>query len=129
MTTDPSGEIAALWRPFHLIGLELGISIAAAALRGEPTGAPISHLADVIATAKRDLAAGEVLDGEGGETVWGRLMPAAAARGEDGLPIGLAHHVRLRRRVAAGARISCGDVDLDETDPVVRLRRSSLGAR
>jgi predicted homoserine dehydrogenase-like protein len=129
VTTDPSGEIAALWRPFHLIGLELGISIAAAALRGEPTGAPIAHLADVIATAKRDLAAGEVLDGEGGETVWGRLMPAAAARGEDGLPIGLAHQVRLRRRVAAGARISCGDVDLDETDPVVRLRRSSLGAR
>jgi predicted homoserine dehydrogenase-like protein len=95
-------------------------------LRGEPTGAPAAHLADVIATAKRDLAEGEVLDGEGGETVWGRLMPAAAARAEDGLPIGLAHGVRLRRPIAAGARISCADVDLDETDPVVRLRRSSL---
>jgi predicted homoserine dehydrogenase-like protein len=129
VTTDPSGEVAALWRPVHLIGLELGISIAAAALRGEPTGAPSGHRAEVVATAKRDLAEGEVLDGEGGETVWGRLMPAAAARAEDGLPIGLAHRVRLRRRIAARARISCADVDLDPADPVVRLRHSSLGLR
>jgi len=127
VTTDPSGEIAALWRPYHLIGLELGISIASAALRGEPTGAPMGHRAEVVATAKRDLAEGEVLDGEGGEAVWGRLMPAAAARAVDSLPIGLAHGVRLRRRIAAGARISCADVDLDESDPVVRLRHSSLG--
>ena len=129
VTTDASGEVAALWRPVHLIGLELGISIASAALRGEPTGAPTRHRAEVVATAKRDLAEGEVLDGEGGEAVWGRLMPAAAAQAEDGLPIGLAHGVRLRRRIAAGTRISCTDVDLDEADPVVRLRRTSLGLR
>jgi predicted homoserine dehydrogenase-like protein len=129
VTTDPSGEVAALWRPVHLIGLELGISIASAALRGEPTGAPAGHRAEVVATAKRDLAEGEMLDGEGGEAVWGRLMPAAAARAEDGLPIGLAHGVRLRRRIAAGSRISCADVDLDDTDPVVRLRHTSLGLR
>jgi predicted homoserine dehydrogenase-like protein len=129
VTTDPSGEVAALWRPVHLIGLELGISIASAALRGEQTGAPAGHRAEVVATAKRDLAEGEMLDGEGGETVWGRLMPAAAARAEDGLPIGLAHRVRLRRRIAAGTRISCADVDLDPADPVVRLRQSSLGLR
>jgi predicted homoserine dehydrogenase-like protein len=128
VTTDQSGEVAALWRPYHLIGLELGVSIASAALRGEPTGAPLRHLADVIATAKRDLAQGEVLDGEGGETVWGRLMPAAAARAEDGLPIGLAHGVRLRRPIAAGARIGWADVELDDSDPVVRLRRTSLSA-
>jgi predicted homoserine dehydrogenase-like protein len=129
VTTDPSGEVAALWRPVHLIGLELGISIASAALRGEPTGAPAGHRAEVVATAKRDLAEGETLDGEGGETVWGRLMPAAAARAEDGLPIGLAHRVRLRRRIPAGSRISCADVDLDPADPVVRLRQSALGSR
>ena len=124
VTTDPSGEVAALWRPFHLIGLELGVSIASAALRGEPTGCPTGYRAEVVATAKRDLAAGELLDGEGGETVWGRLMPAAAAGAEDGLPIGLAHGVRLRRKIAAGASLSCADVDLDETDPVVQLRQS-----
>jgi predicted homoserine dehydrogenase-like protein len=123
VTIDPSGEIAALWRPFHLIGLELGISIASAALRGEPTGCPQAFRADVVATAKRDLAAGEVLDGEGGETVWGRLMPAAAARAEDGLPIALAHDVRLKRPVVAGGRIAMADVGLDESEPAVALRR------
>jgi predicted homoserine dehydrogenase-like protein len=124
LTTDPSGEIAALWRPVHLIGLELGISVASAALRGEPTGSPQALRADVVATAKRDLAAGEILDGEGGETVWGRLMPAAAARALDALPIGLAHHVELRRAVATGEPLAMADVALDETEPAVVLRRS-----
>jgi predicted homoserine dehydrogenase-like protein len=56
-------------------------------------------------------------------------MPAAAARAEDGLPIGLAHGVRLRRGVAQGERISCGDVDLDPTDPVIKLRETLPSAR
>jgi predicted homoserine dehydrogenase-like protein len=78
----------------------------------------------VVATAKRDLAAGEVLDGEGGETIWGRLMPAGASLAEDGLPIALAHDVRLVRPVAAGARVSMADVRLDEAEQAVALRRS-----
>src|SRR5581483_5850056 len=77
LVTDPSGRYAALYKPYHLIGLELGISVASAALRGEATGAPTGFRGDVVATAKRDLAAGEMLDGEGGYTVWGKLMPAA----------------------------------------------------
>ena len=124
LTTDPSGTIAALWRPVHLIGLELGISIAAAALRGEPTGCPQALRANVVATAKRDLAAGESLDGEGGDTVWGRLMPARASRAADGLPIGLAQHVELKRAVAAGEPVRMSDVALDESEPAVKLRRS-----
>ncbi|MGH6943463.1 MAG: NAD(P)H-dependent oxidoreductase, partial [Geminicoccaceae bacterium] len=123
LTVDPSGQIAALFRPVHMIGLELGISVASVALRGEPTGAPDGFRADVIATAKRDLAAGEVLDGEGGETVWGRLMPAAAAQAEGGLPIGLAHQVRLVRPVPKGTRLGFADVEVDEADEVLRLRR------
>ena len=126
VTRDPSGAIAALWRPFHLIGLELGISIASAALRGEPTGCPQAFRADVVATAKRDLAAGELLDGEGGETVWGGLMPARASLAADGLPIALAHEVRLVRPVAVGERVRMADVDLDETEPAVALRRSMV---
>jgi predicted homoserine dehydrogenase-like protein len=124
LTTDPSGEVAALWRPVHLIGLELGISVASAALRGEPTGCPQALRADVVATAKRALAEGEILDGEGGETVWGRLMPATAAIAADGLPIGLAHGVALRGPVAAGEPLRMSDVALDETEPAVMLRRS-----
>jgi predicted homoserine dehydrogenase-like protein len=115
VSTSPSGEIA--------------VSIASAALRGEPTGCATGYRAEVIATAKRNLAEGELLDGEGGETVWGRLMPAAAARAEDGLPIGLAHGVRLRRGVAQGAPISCADVDLDPADPVIKLRQELPSAR
>jgi predicted homoserine dehydrogenase-like protein len=128
LTVDPSGTIAALWRPFHLIGLELGISVASAALRGEPTGCPRGFRADVIATAKRDLEVGEVLDGEGGETVWGSLVPAKTSIAEEGLPIGLAHHVTLTRRVAAGQRLSLGDVALDPSDQALRLRQSMIAA-
>jgi predicted homoserine dehydrogenase-like protein len=128
VTVDPSGTIAALWRPVHLIGLELGISIASAALRGEPTGCPQGFRADVIATAKRDLEVGEVLDGEGGETVWGSLVPAKTSIAEEGLPIGLAHGVKMTRRIAAGQRLSLGDVAIDRDEQALRLRQSMLAA-
>ena len=128
LTVDPSGTIAALWRPVHLIGLELGISVASAALRGEPTGCPQGFRADVIATAKRDLEVGEMLDGEGGETVWGSLVPVATSIAEEGLPIGLAHGVALTRRVAAGQRLSLGDVAIDRNEQALRLRQSMLAA-
>src|SRR3954466_11749573 len=77
--TDATGRYAAMYKPFHLIGLELSISVLSAALRGEPTGQPYGFRGDVAAVAKRDLRAGEMLDGEGGYTVWGKLMPAAAS--------------------------------------------------
>jgi predicted homoserine dehydrogenase-like protein len=123
VVTDPSGRYAALYRPSHLIGLELGISVASAALRGEPTGGCDGFRGDVVATAKRDLAAGEMLDGEGGFTVWGRLLPAERSLALGGLPIGLAHGVKLRRPIASGATIGWADVDIDEADEAVRLRR------
>src|SRR5690349_670038 len=88
LVTDPSGEYAAMYKPYHLIGLELGISVANAGLRGESTGAPDDFRADVVATAKRDLRAGEVLDGEGGYMVYGRLMAATESLRIGGLPIG-----------------------------------------
>jgi predicted homoserine dehydrogenase-like protein len=128
LTVDPSGTIAALWRPVHLIGLELGISIASAALRREPTGCPRAFRADVVATAKRDLKIGEVLDGEGGETVWGRLVPVATSIAEDGLPIGLAHGVAMTRQVAAGTRVSMADVAFDKDEEAFRLRQIMLSA-
>jgi predicted homoserine dehydrogenase-like protein len=58
LVTDDSGKYTALYKPYHLIGLELGISVASAGLRGEPTGAPTGFRGDAVATAKRDLAAG-----------------------------------------------------------------------
>jgi predicted homoserine dehydrogenase-like protein len=123
LATDPSGRYAALYKPYHLIGLELGISVASAGLRGEPTGAPTGFRGDAVAVAKRDLAQGEVLDGEGGFTVWGRLLPAADSLRLGALPIGLAHHVRVTRPVAAGSTVRWDDVAVDEASLAVRLRR------
>jgi predicted homoserine dehydrogenase-like protein len=123
LKTDPSGRFAAMYKPYHLIGLELGISVASAALRGEPTGAAAEWRGDVAAVAKRDLAPGEVLDGEGGYMVWGRLMPAARSQALGALPIGLAHGCRLTRPVKAGACVRAADVQLDPAQEIVRTRR------
>jgi predicted homoserine dehydrogenase-like protein len=123
LVTDPSGRYSALYKPYHLIGLELGISVASVGLRNEPTGAPAAFSADVVATAKRDLAAGEMLDGEGGFTVYGKLLPAAESLRLGGLPLGLAHKVKLKRAVAAGQAVRWDDVEIDMAQPAVRFRR------
>ena len=121
--TDDSGRYAAMYKRWHLIGLELGVSVASVALRGEPTGAPTDWRADAVAVAKRDLAAGETLDGEGGYTVSGRLMPASRSLAEGALPMGLTHGVRLVKPVAKGRTVRWPDVAADAEDPAVRLRR------
>jgi predicted homoserine dehydrogenase-like protein len=121
--TDPSGRFAALYRPYHLIGLETSVSVAAAGLLGEPTGHPDAFRADVVATAKRDLAAGELLDGEGGYTVWGALAPAAASVTAGRLPIGLADGLRVVRPVRAGQRLSWDDVEEPPGSTALGLRR------
>jgi predicted homoserine dehydrogenase-like protein len=102
---------AALWRPLHLVGLELAVSVARAGLRGEATGTPDRLRAGVVATAKRDLRAGETLDGEGGFCAYGLLVPVEAEH--DGLPIGLSRGAVLNRDVAAGERIGVADVELE----------------
>ena len=123
LVTDDSGFYTALYRPYHLIGLELGISVVHAAIRGEATGAPTGFRGDVVATAKRDLAAGEELDGEGGYAVYGRLMPAEDSLAKGALPIGLAHGIELRNAVAAGEMVRWSDVAIDEGQAPVRFRR------
>ena len=123
MNTDSSGRYSAMYKPFHLIGLELNISIFSAALFGEATGRTTGFISDVAATAKRPLKAGEMLDGEGGYTVWGRLCPADDALKSRSLPIGLAHHVRLKHDIAEGAVVSWDDVDIDLSDDIVSFRK------
>jgi predicted homoserine dehydrogenase-like protein len=123
LVTDRSGWYAALYRPYHLIGLELGISVASVALRGEPTGCPTGFRGDAVAVAKRELKSGEMLDGEGGFTVWGRLMPARQSLQRGALPIGLAHGMPLRRAVVEGEVVTWSDVVADETAQAVRVRR------
>ncbi|TSD59129.1 flagellar biosynthesis protein FlgA [Variovorax sp. KBS0712] len=121
--TDPSGRYFTLYKRWHLIGLEVGMSVASVALRGEPTGVATGWNADVVATAKRDLAAGEMLDGEGGYTVWGKLLPAERSLRLGGLPLGLAHNVKLVRPVKKGQSLSWADVAMDTSTAAYRLRQ------
>jgi len=121
--TDASGRYACLYKRWHLIGLEVGISVASVGVRGEPTGCATGFRADVVATAKRDLGAGEILDGEGGYTVYGRLFPAEESLRIGGLPLGLAHDVKLLAPVAAGAPVLWSDVQIDAGTDAVRIRR------
>ena len=128
LATDPSGRYAAMYKPYHLIGLELGISVASAGLRGEATGAPTGFRGDAVAVAKRDLAPGDGLDGEGGFTVWGKLMPAADSLRRGALPIGLAHGFRLLRPVKAGTPLRWSDVAADQASEAVQARRAMEAA-
>ena len=124
MDTDDTGRYTALYRPFHLIGLELNISILSAALLGTPTGAARDFVGDAVATAKRDLAAGETLDGEGGFTVYGKLLPAQTSLERRALPIGLAHGVTLKRAVRTGEVVRWDDVEHDPRPAAVQARRA-----
>ena len=120
---DSSGKYGALYRPTHMIGLELGQSVASVVLRGEPTGSPICFNSDVAATAKRSLKAGEMLDGEGGACVWGKQTPAAMSLKAGYLPLGLAQNVKLKRDISEGERLTWNDVEMDASDNAVKIRR------
>jgi predicted homoserine dehydrogenase-like protein len=128
MLPDRSCRYAALYRPIHMIGLELGVSVASAALRKESTGAPTGFHSDVAATAKRTLKSGETLDGEGGFCVWGKQVPAERSLDLGLLPLGLAHGVRLKRGIAEGECLKWSDVDCDDGDVAVQARREMEAA-
>jgi predicted homoserine dehydrogenase-like protein len=123
LRTDQSGRYAAMYKPFHLIGMELGISVLNAALREEPTGCPIGFRADAVAVAKRNLQAGDVLDGEGGYTVFAKCVPAERSMQEDLLPIGLAHRATLVKDIPRGGLLRWSDVALDQNSEAYLARR------
>ena len=122
--TDPSGRYFTLYKRWHLIGLEVGMSVASVALRGEPTGVATGWNADVVATAKRDLRPGDMLDGEGGYTVWGKLLPAERSAAIGGVPLGLAHGVKVVRPVKKGQSLVWDDVAMDTTTDAYKIRRA-----
>jgi len=126
MLADSSSEYAALYRTTHMIGMELGLSVTSVMLRGEPTGAPTCFNSDVVAVAKRDLKAGEILDGEGGFTVWDKAWPAAKSIAHGALPLGLAHNVKLTADVKQGSVVRWSDVEVIDNQ-AVSLRRELEG--
>jgi len=121
--TDPSGRYFTLYKRWHLIGLEVGMSVASVALRKEATGVAHCWNADVVATAKRDLKPGEILDGEGGYTVWGKLLPANKSLAMGGLPLGLAHDIKLIRPVKKGQSLCWDDVAVDTSTHAYKIRQ------
>jgi predicted homoserine dehydrogenase-like protein len=121
--TDDTGKYCAVFRRWHLIGLEVGISAASVVLRNEPTGSAICFNADVVATAKRDLKAGEILDGEGGYTVYGNIQPAKKSVDAQCLPLGLAHNLKLVKPVAQGQSVTWNDVEADTSLPAYKIRQ------
>lgn len=123
--TDPSGRYSVIFRRWHLIGLEVGISVASAAIRGEATGSAVCFNADVAARAKKDLVVGEMLDGEGGYTVYGIIQPAEKSVKEGFLPLGLASNMKLIRPVAKGSFVTWADVNYDKTTIAYKTRRET----
>ena len=113
-----------LYRPYHLGNLEAPLSIARAVFDGEPSIAPLAApVAETIAVAKRDLRAGEEIDGIGGFMVYGTIERAEIVKAENLLPLGLAKGAKLLRAVEAGHCISYGQVRLDENSFMWVLRR------
>jgi predicted homoserine dehydrogenase-like protein len=122
LSVDSTGRYAAFYRPYHLVGLELPISAARAALDGAATGTPRAvPCAAVVCAAKRSLRPGDVLDGEGGATVYGLADDAAAAARECLLPMGLSHGARLVRPVAEDGLVRLDDVAVDTSTALYRL--------
>ena len=123
VVTDPSGRYMVSSNRWHLIGLELAVSIAAIGIRGEPTGYATNFRSDVSAQAKRDLAVGEYLDGEGGYTVSGILLPSRVSVENHYVPLGLAHNLKLVRPVSEGIPVTWDDVECDQETAALLLRK------
>ena len=125
VTTDDTGRYMAAHKKWHMIGLELAISVASIALRGEPTGYARVFNADVVAVAKSDLRAGTILDGEGGATIYGGLRPAHTSIEQGYLPLGLANHAKLKTDIGPDQIITFGDVEIDKTSKAFAMRRAT----
>jgi predicted homoserine dehydrogenase-like protein len=123
VVTDPSGKYMSLYKRWHLIGLELAISIASIGIRKEATGASTCFNADCVAIAKRNLKVGEILDGEGGYTVSGGIRPASKSIKNNYLPLGLAHNVSLINSINDGQIITWNDVKVDPNLIAYKLRK------
>jgi predicted homoserine dehydrogenase-like protein len=118
------GPYWALYRPYHLANLETTLSAARAVIYGEATLAPKGPpMVEVLTIAKRDLKAGEMLDGIGGYTVYAGIDNADTAHAEGLLPLGLVEGARMKVAVAAGTPIQYAHVELNDRSVIGHLRR------
>ena len=118
------GPYWSLYRPYHLTSLETPHTVARMVLWGETISATDRPpTAETVAVAKKDLRAGDTIDGLGGFSVYGFIQTAGDARGGDMLPLGLAPGAVLSRDVPTGQPVTYADVELDESLMIVHLRR------
>ena len=122
MVTDNSGEYSAIWRPYHYVGLELAQSIYSIALDKKPTGYTKFFNADVVSVAKKDLASGEILDGEGGFAARGRLAASKDSIGGNFLPLGLSDGARTKKSIKKDEFIKIDDVEINWKQEVLKAR-------
>ncbi|ARJ49838.1 NAD(P)H-dependent oxidoreductase [Candidatus Pelagibacter sp. RS40] len=122
MVTDSSGNYSAIWRPYHYIGLELAQSIYSISLDLKPTGFTKNYNSDVGAVAKKDLKAGEKLDGEGGFCSRGKLISSQKSKEDGILPLGLTDNAIVKRNIKRDELIRLTDVDIDLPKEVLEAR-------
>ena len=123
MVTDESGDYSAIWRPYHLIGLELAQSIYSIALDNRATGYTKNYNAEVASVAKKDLKKGDKLDGEGGFCAKGKLVTSQTSKKENLLPLGLTDHALVNKDIAKDQVITIKDVDLNLPEEVIQARK------
>ena len=122
MVTDNSGEYSAIWRPYHYVGLELAQSIYSIALDKKPTGYTKFFNADVVSVAKKDLASGEILDGEGGFASRGRLVASKDSIEGKFLPLGLSDGAKIKKSIKKDEFIKIDDVEINWKQEVLKAR-------
>ncbi|PIU28766.1 MAG: NAD(P)-dependent oxidoreductase, partial [Candidatus Hydromicrobium americanum] len=120
-----SGPYYLLYRPYHLTSIETPLSIARAYFYGEPTIVPdCSLISEVITIAKKDLKAGDMIDGIGRYTVYGLIEEYSKAKQEGLLPIGLSQGCVLKKDMEKDRPIKYNDVSFVKDSLVCKLRRS-----
>jgi len=122
MVTDKTGKFSAIWRPYHYIGLELAQSIYSIALDNKATGFTKYYNAEVAAIAKKDLIAGEKLDGEGGFCARGKLITSLNSKKQGILPLGLSDGAIVKNEIKKDDFIKISNVQLDLPKEVIEAR-------
>jgi predicted homoserine dehydrogenase-like protein len=117
-----AGPYYSFYRPYHLASIEAPLSIPAAVLDGRSDIQPRAWRAEVAAGAKRSLRAGEMIDGIGGDCVYGIIDSAEAAKAEGLVPLGLLAGGRLLRDVERDQILTYDDVEIDTSTTIAQLR-------
>jgi predicted homoserine dehydrogenase-like protein len=119
-----AGPVHVFYVPYHLPHLEPPLTVARAVIFGDAAVAPLGPpVCDVLTVAKRDLQAGEVIDGIGGFNCYGVIDNIEVSLRERLLPMGLAEKCRLKRSIAKDRAISYDDVEMPPGGLALALRR------